>query len=706
MTIDPIYVIAVFAAWVGIVVVFIYLGVRVHNRICRGTDVDDDLEPDPLKSDKSSSQDLKNVVSDSDERFRILAQNIPGVIYLCSNDENFTFRYANEHISVLTGYPVKDFENGTVSYRKLIHPDDKESVVCHVNEMVGARKPFELKYRIKHKKGHWKWVQEIGVGVRRQNRPVMLEGFITDITDQVIVENALIASEEKLRKIVEKSNDGIYVIQGKRFVMINEKFRSIFGYTIKEVLSPDFTFMHLLDEESIRTIEERRRKRERGEPVSDRIYFIGRTKDNEKIHLEASVSSIDWEGKPAVLGVLREITEQKHLEEQLRHAQKLEAVGRLAGSVAHDFNNILTAINGYAELVAAKVTDEHLSKNIGEIIKASGRATKLVQQLLAFSRRQVIKPVSVNLNAIVTAMDSLLHRVIGENIKLETHFDDNLGTTEIDPALAEQVIMNLVVNARDAMPSGGKLTIETFCTELNEEYCNMHPPVQPGDYVVLTVSDTGVGISEDIRDRIYEPFFTTKAVGKGTGLGLSTVYGIVKQSGGHIWCYSEVGSGTTFKIYLPRVEKEIPEVPVCEPAGTELVPKAKNETVLVAEDEESVRRFCSSVLSDLGYKVLQAKDGTEALMLSQKYTDKKIDLLVTDIMMPGLNGNELAERLLKMRDSMKVIYISGYTNDTIKNQEFLNLRSAFIQKPFSSKTLGTRVREVLDKQVGQPCVLS
>lgn len=706
MTIDPISVLTIFATWVGIVVVFIYLGVKVHNRIYRHTDIDDDVKPIAEKSDASIYRDLKNVMNDSDERFRILAQNIPGVIYLCSNDENFTFIYANEHISVLTGYPVKDFENGTVSFGELIHPEDKESVVRHVNEMVGARKPFEIKHRINNKKGHVRWVHTIGVGLYRKNQPVLLEGFITDISDQVIVENALLASEEKLRKIVEKSNDGIYVLQGKRFVMINEKFRSIFGYTIKEVLSPDFTFMQLLDEESKRIIEERRKKRERGEAVSDRVHFIGRTKDNKKIHLEASVSSIDWEGKSAVLGILREVTEQKQLEEQLRHAQKLEAVGRLAGSVAHDFNNILTAINGYAELLAAKVTDEHLSKNIGEIIAASGRATKLVQQLLAFSRRQVIKPVSVNLNSIVTAMDSLLHQVVGENIEFETHFDNDLGTTEIDPALVEQVIMNLVVNARDAMPSGGKLTIETFRTELNEEYCDMHPPVQPGDYVVLTVSDTGVGISQDIRDKIYEPFFTTKAMGKGTGLGLSTVYGIVKQSGGHIWCYSELGRGTTFKIYLPRVGNEVTETPVCESAGVETVPKARNETVLVAEDEESVRRFCSSVLSDLGYNVLQAKDGMEALMLSQKYTDKKIDLLVTDIMMPGLNGKELAERLSKMRDSMKVIYISGYTKNTIKNRKVPNLPSSFIQKPFSSKTLGTRVREILDKQVEQSCMLS
>jgi two-component system, cell cycle sensor histidine kinase and response regulator CckA len=706
MTIDPIYVLAIFAAWVGVVVVFIYLGVKLHNRIHRFTDNDGVFELSAVRNNGSIQQSPQNDSNDADERFRILAKNIPGVIYLCSNDENFTLIYTNEHISVLTGYAVKDFEDGIVSFGQLIHPDDKASVVRHINEMVEAGKPFELKYRLKHKKGHWIWVHEIGVGVFKQNRHVMLEGFMTDISDQVIVENALLASEEKLRKIVEKSNDGIYVIQGKRFVMINEKFRSIFGYQIKEVLAPDFTFMKLLDEESIRIVEDRRTKRERGETVSDRIYFIGRTKDNKKIHLEASVSNIEWDGKPAVLGILREVTEQKHLEEQLRHAQKLEAVGRLAGSVAHDFNNILTAINGYAELVAAKVTDEHIGRHIGEIIKASDRATKLIQQLLAFSRRQVIKPVLVNLNCVIGAMDSLLHRVVGENIKIETYFDENLGTTEIDPALVEQVIMNLVVNARDAMPSGGTLTIETFSTELNEEYCSMHPSTQPGEYVVMTVSDTGVGISEDIIDRIYEPFFTTKGEGKGTGLGLSTVYGIVKQSGGHIWCYSEIGQGAMFKIYLPRIEKDVPEIPTVETAVAEPVPKAKNETVLIAEDEESVRRFCSSVLSDLGYTVLQARDGFEALRLSQKYTDKKIDLLVTDMLMPGLNGKELAERLCKVRDSLKVIYMSGYSNNTLNNQENLNLRTSFIQKPFSSKTLGTSVRAVLDKQVQQPYIIS
>lgn len=651
--------------------------------------------------DITEHQKAKDHLYESEERFRILAENIPGVIYLCKNDDHHSLIYINEHIQALTGYSILDFEDGSISLMQLIHPDDRQNVTQHIDEMLGAQKPFEISYRMKHKDGRWKWVSEIGVGVYRENQPVMLEGFITDITDHKIIENALLESEEKLRKIVEKSNDAIYVIQGKQFVMVNEKFLDIFGYTAGEVMSTGFTFMKLLDEDSIPLIEERRKKRERGEEVSDRIVFVGRNKDRKKIHLEASLATIEWERKPAVLGILRDVTSQKHLEEQLRHSQKIEAVGRLAGGLAHDFNNILTAISGYAALVATKITDEQAKANVSEIITASDRATKLIQQLLAFSRRQVVKPIPVDLNAIINAMDSLLHRVAGENVELHTYFEESLGTIEIDPALVEQVIMNLIINARDAMPDGGVLSVETFNTELSADYGDTHPDVVPGKYVAIAISDTGIGIAEDIRDQIYEPFFTTKEKGKGTGLGLSTVYGIVKQSGGHIWCYSEVARGTTFKIYFPRVDKEV-KVPLKkDPALIEEVPKGKNETILIAEDEDSVRRFCSNVLSDLGYTILQAKDGMEALQISQRHPHN-IDLLVTDIMMPGLNGRELADRLVKERKSIKVIFISGYTNHVVINRGIIDSGLAFIQKPFTPKTLGIRVREVLDgKQNGK-----
>jgi len=645
--------------------------------------------------DITEQQKAKDHLYESEERFRVLAENIPGIIYLCHNDEQFSIIYINEHVSELTGYTVEDFKNGNISLSRLIHPDYRESVHTHVSEMLEAQKPFEMSYKIMHKDGSSRWVSEIGVGIVRENKPVMLEGFITDISDKKMIETALRESEEKLRKIVEKSNDAIYVIQGKQFVMVNEKFLGLFGYNVEEVMSSNFTFMNLLDEDSIPLIEERRKKRERGEDVSDRISFIGKTKYNQKIHLEASIATIEWESKPAVLGILRDITSQKQLEEQLRHSQKIEAVGRLAGGLAHDFNNILTAISGYADLIDRKVTDGPVKDNIKEIITASDRATNLIQQLLAFSRRQVLKPVPVNLNSIITAMDALLNRVVGENIDTKTYFDDKLGAIEIDPALLEQVIMNLVINARDAMPDGGTLTIETFNTELSANYSETHPDVMPGKYVALAVSDSGIGIAEDIRDQIYEPFFTTKEKGKGTGLGLSTVYGIIKQSGGHIWCYSEVAKGTTFKIYFPRVDKIVEEAPVKKELTDINYPKAKNETILIAEDEDSVRRFCNNVLTDLGYNVLQAKDGMEALQVSKKYKNS-IDLLVTDIMMPGLNGKELADRLTKEYDTLKVIFISGYTNNVILNRGILNPGIDFIQKPFTAKTLSFRVREVLD----------
>ncbi len=630
-----------------------------------------------------------------EERFQVLAENIPGVIYLCRNDEQYSSIYINEHIKELTGYSKNDLEQGKVTLAELIHPDYRKKVIDNVNKMLEERKPFEVTYKIKQKKGGWKWVREIGVGIFRNDEPVMLEGFITDISEKIMIEHALRESEEKLRKIVDKSNDAIYVIQGKQFVMINEKFLDLFGYTSEEVMVPDFTFENLLDEGSIALIEDRRQKRERGEEVSDRISFVGKTKENNKIHLEASIANIEWEGSPAVLGILRDVTSQKHLEEQLRHSQKIEAVGRLAGGLAHDFNNILTAISGYADMIDRKVEDGPIKGNVKEIITSADRATKLIQQLLAFSRRQVIKPVPVNINAIIEAMDALLYRVVGENVKYETFFEDDIGTIEIDPALLEQIIMNLVINARDAMPDGGTLTIETFNTELSSDYMETYPDVAPGKYVVLAISDTGIGIAPEIRDKIYEPFFTTKEKGKGTGLGLSTVYGIVKQSGGHVVCYSEVKNGTIFKIYFKRVEKEVVTVPVQKPVSDGEYPRAKNETVLIVEDEGSVRRFCNNVLTDLGYTVIEAKDGKEALKISQNQL-QNIDLLITDIMMPGINGKELADKLCNKKENLEVIFISGYTNDVIVNRGILEPDITFIQKPFSAKTLSVHVREVLD----------
>ena len=391
--------------------------------------------------------------------------------------------------------------------------------------------------------------------------------------------------------------------------------------------------------------------------------------------------------KAEALNALRES------QEQLLQSQKLEAVGQLAGGIAHDFNNLLTVITGYSEMLVNKTAadDPHLSK-LEEIRKAASRAASLTRQLLAFSRKQVLQPKILELNAIVAEMEKMLARVIGENIELRTALQTDLGNVEADPGQVEQVIMNLAVNARDAMPAGGKLTIETSNAYLDETYTRHHVGSIPGPYVMLAVSDTGVGMDEETQSHIFEPFFTTKALHKGTGLGLSTVYGIVKQSGGNIWVYSEVDRGTTFKVYLPRTDKGADEYKHTDLEANLL---RGNETVLLVEDAEMLRQLAREVLETNGYKVLEATSGREALRLCGQ-NDFPIHLLLTDVVMPEMSGRELANQLAPLHPQMRVLYMSGYTDDTIVHHGVLEEGINFMQKPFTPDQLVTRVREVLN----------
>ncbi len=385
----------------------------------------------------------------------------------------------------------------------------------------------------------------------------------------------------------------------------------------------------------------------------------------------------------------------KSFEEQLRQSQKIEAVGRLAGGIAHDFNNLLTVIKGYSDLALIKLKeDDPLKGNLKEIQKASQRATDLTRQLLTFSRRQILEIKVINLNTLLQDLDKMLHRVIGEDIELVYLLSDPLGKVRTDPSQIEQMILNLAVNARDAMPSGGKLTIETANVVLDEIYTRTHIGVKPGRYVMLSVSDTGCGMSPEVREHLFEPFFTTKEIGKGTGLGLSTVYGIVKQSGGEIWCYSEPGQGTTFKIYLPSVEEEVTTLHHEEDDKGRL-PQGR-ETVLLVEDEISVRGFAAQVLRENGYKLLEAANGDDALRMAQVYAGK-IHLLLTDVVMPQMGGKELAGRLKTIQPNIKVLFTSGYTDNAIVRHGVLEPGSNFLQKPFSPVTLAQKVREVLDR---------
>nr|MDQ3820698.1 ATP-binding protein [Acidobacteriota bacterium] len=376
----------------------------------------------------------------------------------------------------------------------------------------------------------------------------------------------------------------------------------------------------------------------------------------------------------------------------LRQSQKLEAIGRLAGGVAHDFNNLLTVITGYSELIERRIKQEDpLHHKIEEIRKAAARASSLTRQLLAFSRKQILQPVVLDLTATVANMDRMLQRLIGEDIQLVTMLDPKLKRVKADPGQIEQVIMNLVVNSRDAMPSGGKLTIETKNVYLDAAYASRHIAVKPGYFVMLAVSDTGTGMNAETQARIFEPFFTTKEQGKGTGLGLSTVYGIVKQSGGNIWVYSEPEHGTTFKVYLPVVEEEGETV---EPGIAAPEITQGTETILLVEDEEAVRVLLQDILEAEGYTVMVANSGGEALQVCAQH-EGQIHLLMTDVVMPLMSGRQLVERLTERCAHVKVLYMSGYTDDAIVRHGVLEPGVAFLQKPFTPDAVLRKVREVL-----------
>jgi two-component system cell cycle sensor histidine kinase/response regulator CckA len=390
-----------------------------------------------------------------------------------------------------------------------------------------------------------------------------------------------------------------------------------------------------------------------------------------------------------------DITEGRNLEEQLRQAQKMEAIGRLAGSVAHDFNNLLSVILSYSTLVLGELKAvDPLRADVEAIKRAGERAAELTHQLLAFSRRQVLAPKIVDLNDVVRQSERMLQRLLGEDIELVTRLNRCASKVKVDPGQIDQVIMNLALNARDAMPNGGKLTIETNDAVLDEAYALDHFGVRSGAHVMLAISDTGVGMDKETQSRIFEPFFTTKSPGKGTGLGLSTVFGIVQQSGGHVWVYSEPGAGASFKVYLPKAaEGELPHIEQPEPATLE-----GSETILLVEDQEEVRRVACEVLRRFGYHVIEARNPGEALLECERHP-RTIHLLLTDVVMPRMNGRELAERLLKIRPNLRVLYMSGYTENAIVHHGILDSGIAYLQKPLVPDALGRRVREVLDMRV-------
>jgi PAS domain S-box-containing protein len=500
-------------------------------------------------------------------------------------------------------------------------------------------------------------------------------------------------SQARLQAVVEGATDAIAIVDSEgRFLFVNRAMAERLGKT-REGLT-GLSAAEVLSKDVFEAYMERLR-RVTGSGQSE--HFIdardGRWLENTMVPIPASNRGVN---EVAVFSC--DISERTHLEEQFLHSQKMEAIGRLAGGVAHDFNNLLTAILGYSELALAEIEPTSpVHKHIKEIEKSARRASALTSQLLAFSRKHIFQPRPVDLNVVVADIEKLLERVMGEDIDLVVNLDSGLGRTKADPRQIEQIILNLAVNARDAMPRGGTFRIETANVEVDESYANRHLDLRAGSYVAISISDTGDGIDNETLSHIFEPFFTTKEVGKGTGLGLSTVYGIVKQCGGHISVHSEPGRGTTFKLLLPRTEDRADDAHEDRPAAELL---SGSETVLLVEDDQFVRKLARKILQAYGYTVLEAQDAAQAVSISEAHKGP-IDLVLTDVVMPRMNGYEAVERIKGVRPSLKVIYMSGHTISAAAHYALLD-PMPFLQKPFSPGSLLRKVRDTLDSAQVQP----
>jgi PAS domain S-box-containing protein len=518
--------------------------------------------------------------------------------------------------------------------------------------------------------------------------------------------DALRQSEERYRLISEISSDYSYSLLVEpggilRCEWTTGAFTRITGYDVLEINTRGWTSLYIAEDQA----------------AANRHYqsMLDNQPDTMEARILTSGGQVRWLrvfGRPIqdeaqgrvirIYGAAQDITGEKHLEEQLIHAQKMEAVGRLAGGVAHDFNNLLTVIAGYAEMLKeGRTANAAETVEINEILEAANRASQLTRQLLAFSRRQGLQPKIVNLNTIVSNVESLLRRLIGEDIELRTILGPGMGAVKVDPGQMEQVLMNLAVNARDAMPDGGQLTIETAQVDLDASYSFVQASLPPGMYAMLSVSDTGVGMDKATVGRIFEPFFTTKEAGKGTGLGLSMVYGITRQSGGNIWVDSEPGRGTTFLIYLPMVPEQDAGL---EAPQTIQHAAGGSETILVLEDEPAIRSLMREVLTRRGYFVLDTDSADDALEICAEHAGA-IALLVTDVILPKMNGLEVAKRTLELRPEIKVLFTSGYTDSTILHQEILQNPAVLLSKPFTPEALAQKVRDLLDT-LGLPATVA
>jgi PAS domain S-box-containing protein len=620
----------------------------------------------------------------SQRRYEAMAQLSPVGIF--RTDPTWKRIYANERLRDMTGIKEDPFDGAL--WASVIHRDDYEWVEKAWQQAIATGDPLQIEHRLRHRDGDIFWVQSQIVAVRDASNTVTGHiGAITDITERRRTEQVIRERDELLTAIFDASRDGIVVEQDEHIAYVNRAFVKLLGYSDeRELLGRPVTVFEAPEQKE--QLAEYSKQRLEGRPAPGVYPFRGVRKDGSSIELEASVSVAPIAGRPSIMALFRDLTERRQLQVQLMQSQKMEALGRLARGIAHDFNNLLTVILGYVELLGANQNLDAADKDcILEIEHAGRRASTLTGQLLAFSRRHMLSPVVLSVNEVISSLTNMLRRVIGEDIELVTTLDPDLHPIRADRGQLEQVLLNLAVNARDAMPTGGKLTIETSRLELLESPAGAE--LAPGSFALIQIADTGSGLDGNTAERLFEPFFNAR--GSRTGLGLAIVYGVVKQAGGHIEADSDGHHGTTFRIYWPcQSSAEVgsePRSPRQDLSG--------HETILLVEDDEAVRNLGRESLKKFGYKVIEARNGAEGLDRAMA-CQGAIDLLITDVIMPRMNGGQLASRIRQLRPDLRVLYQSAHTGEVLLQQGITYDDMCFLQKPFTQLELARRVRTLLD----------
>lgn len=651
--------------------------------VCAVTDVTDR---------KKAEEELRQ----SEERFRSLTSAISQIVWTADADGVFlSARSPRDELTLVDNDVMTEWETR-------LHSDDRERAINNFRQAIRNRSRYQDEFRLRHVDDNtYHYYISRGTPVFEKDGTIReWVGSLTDITGRKLAEKSLRESEENFRALVKATTQFVWMVDTEgESPDFPHWWSEITGMTPEQSRGGGWMErLHADDRERTARLWQTAFENKTLFEVEYRVL----SRENEYRHFAVRGVPVfnDDSSFRQWIGTFTDITERviadetlRRTEDDLRQSQKLESVGRLAGGIAHDFNNMLTAINGYSDLTLRRLSPEDpLRGNIEEIRKAGERSAELTHQLLAFSRQQILQEKVLDINDVIVDTSMMLERLIGEDIKLITSLAPDIGKIKADPGQLSQVVLNLVVNSRDAMANGGKITIETMNVELDEAYASQHRSVIPGPYVMMAVSDTGTGIDSETMERMFEPFFTTKGKGKGTGLGLSTVYGIIKQSGGNIWVYTELEEGTTFKIYFPLIHETAGTAEKAHP-GTIL--ERGTETILLVEDEEILRRLGREILEAAGYNVLEAKDGVDALDICEQ-RNGKIDLLLTDVVMPQMGGRELAEKLAPKYPKMRVLFTSGYTDDAIVRHGIIDEGTNFIQKPFTLEALSGKVRETLD----------